>query len=119
MINDIKLVCLDEETNEEVQVISHLGSSVNEAELKHLDPGIYNIYLEIHVNDSEKIFKSEILRKLEEIKPYPPTISLSIPDLQNRIRCEEIIAELINERDHLMTRINDQCNLNVGINKNL
>lgn len=106
-INNIKLICKDEETDEEIQVKSNLESSTREANLESLGPGKYNIYLEIHVDESEKIFKSRILRLIQDLKPNPPTLSLSIPELNSRRTLQNLTHQLINERDKLMTLIVD------------
>ncbi|CAD5112723.1 DgyrCDS1941 [Dimorphilus gyrociliatus] len=105
-IKYFKLICQDEKMGDVVQVISDLDNFTTKAELKNLGIGIFNIYLEIQTCESKKIFKSGILRIVQGIRPNPPTISLLLVDLKERLACKKLCCDLINERDKLISVIN-------------
>ena len=44
------MVCLDEDTQRIVQVVSPIHAESNEAELQNLKHGSYIVYLEVHVS---------------------------------------------------------------------
>ena len=46
-----QVVCLEEESQRTVQVVSPIHSDTNEAEIANLQQGSYLVYLEVHVSN--------------------------------------------------------------------
>ncbi|XP_023933288.1 uncharacterized protein LOC106180596 isoform X1 [Lingula anatina] len=106
-IKNYRVYLEDESSGMTVQTIFPIHPDVREAEFHNLKQGIYLVYLEILVYNSNTVFRADPIRVQPRIAPDPPQITVTVAGLEERRQIERVTCELLNKRDKLLRNLNN------------